>query len=185
VEPFWTSIQDSSLRQGDYLPKCLVPVFNEITESSETIHEALTKEYDLIIVTQSCDLENKKVQLVATCPIYLLEKFKEANSHFKESRKDFKWENYLNQVLKGRIEGLHLLASPEAPADNQKALLVDFREIYGLPHTYLEKRAKDIEDIGTRWRLKSPFLEHFSQAFARFFMRVGLPSSIPPFRNSG
>ena len=27
-----------------------------------------------------------------------------------------------------------------------------------------------------------PFLEHFSQAFARFFMRVGLPSSISPHR---
>ena len=26
------------------------------------------------------------------------------------------------------------------------------------------------------------FLEHFSQAFARFFMRVGLPSTIPEFR---
>jgi len=29
--------------------------------------------------------------------------------------------------------------------------------------------------------LRSPYLEHFSQAFARFFMRVGLPTAIPPF----
>jgi hypothetical protein len=36
--------------------------------------------------------------------------------------------------------------------------------------------------LGPRWRLRSPFLEHFSQAFARFFMRVGLPSSIPEFK---
>jgi hypothetical protein len=28
---------------------------------------------------------------------------------------------------------------------------------------------------------RSPYLEHFSQAFARFFMRVGLPSTIPGF----
>jgi len=27
VEPFWTEINESSLRQGDYLPGCLVPVF--------------------------------------------------------------------------------------------------------------------------------------------------------------
>ena len=35
---------------------------------------------------------------------------------------------------------------------------------------------------GLRWRLQSPFREHFSQAFARFFMRVGLPAAIPPFK---
>lgn len=32
-----------------------------------------------------------------------------------------------------------------------------------------------------RWRLRSPFLEHFSQAFALFFMRVGLPFGIPKY----
>jgi hypothetical protein len=46
-------------------------------------------------------------------------------------------------------------------------------------HEWLELRA-----IGGRlgWRLQSPYLEHFSQAFARFFMRVGLPSAVPPFK---
>ena len=58
-------------------------------------------------------------------------------------------------------------------------LVVDFREIFSLPIDYLKDHAVR---LGPRWRLKSPFLEHFSQAFARFFMRVGLPSSIPEFR---
>jgi hypothetical protein len=56
--------------------------------------------------------------------------------------------------------------------------MVDFREIYSLPFDYLVSRAAQ---LGPRWRLRSPYLEHFSQAFARFFMRVGLPSTIPPF----
>jgi hypothetical protein len=81
-------------------------------------------------------------------------------------------------VLKGRVEGLHLLASPVNPADNRGALVVDFREIYSLPFDYLMGLAAQ---RGPRWRLRSPYLEHFSQAFARFFMRVGLPSTIPPF----
>jgi hypothetical protein len=58
-------------------------------------------------------------------------------------------------------------------------LIVDFRQIFSLPFEYLTTRA---EELGDRWRLDSPFLEHFSQAFARFFMRVGLPSAIPPFK---
>lgn len=80
--------------------------------------------------------------------------------------------------MKGRTEGLHLLASPENPENNREALVVDLRQIYTLPYEYLLKHATD---LGSRWRLKSPYLEHFSQAFARLFMRVGLPSSIPPF----
>ncbi len=59
------------------------------------------------------------------------------------------------------------------------ALVVDFREIYSLPFELLTLQAEAAEK---RWRLKSPYLEHFSQAFARFFMRVGLPSAIPPFK---
>jgi hypothetical protein len=50
-------------------------------------------------------------------------------------------------VLKGRIAGLHLLASPIDPADNGKALVVDFREIYSLPHDYLARRVGDLETV--------------------------------------
>lgn len=79
---------------------------------------------------------------------------------------------------RGRIEGLHLLASPINPGNNREALVVDFRQIYSLPYEYILKHATE---LGSRCRLKSPYLEHFSQAFAKLFMRVGLPSSIPPF----
>jgi hypothetical protein len=98
-------INETTLRQGDYLPQCLVPEFG--------------------------------ADLAA------------AGTH---------------------IEGLHLLASPTEPANNRGALVVDFREIYSLPFDDLVSRAPQ---FGPRWRL--PYLEHFSQAFARFFMRVGLP----------
>ena len=35
---------------------------------------------------------------------------------------------------------------------------------------------------GPRLRLNPPYREHLAQAFARFFMRVGLPVDIPPSR---
>jgi len=58
--------------------------------------------------------------------------------------------------------------------------VVNFREIVNLPVVYLRQHATG---LGDRYRLQSPFLEHFSQAFARFFMRVGLPSAVPPIPN--
>jgi hypothetical protein len=170
VEPFWVEINETTLHQGDYLPRCLVPTFGVNLGGPET-QEVVTDEYDLIIVTQSCDLEQRKVRLVAACPIYSLPQFEAVNPAFG---KKGRW----NEVLKGRVEGLHLLASPIHPENNRDARVVDFREIYSLPFDYLVAHAGK---VGLRWRLRPPFLEHFSQAFARFFMRVGLPSTIPAF----
>jgi hypothetical protein len=172
VESFWDRVEERGLRQGDYLPGCSIPVFGSSFTATDDPQEVRADRGDLIVVTQSCDLEQHKVRLVATCPIFPLAEFETVNPAF--ARKG-RW----NEVLKGRVEGLHLLASPTIPEDNRQALVVDFREIYSLPHDYLVEYASR---LGPRWRLRPPFLEHFSQAFARFFMRVGLPSTIPEFR---
>ena len=76
-------------------------------------------EFDLIVVTQSCDLEQIKVRLVAMCPIFPVTAFETINPAF--TRKG-RW----NEVLKGRVEGLHLLASPTEPANNRAALVATF-----------------------------------------------------------
>lgn len=170
VDPFWEMVNESGLRQGDLLPHCLVPIF-DVDMASNGPHTITADEFDLVILTQSCDLAQGKSRLVAACPIFSVLEFESVNPAF--ARKG-RW----NDVLKGRVEGLHLLASPVEPANNREAHVVDFREIYSLPFAYLVERAAR---LGLRWRLRSPYLEHFSQAFARFYMRVGLPSSIPPF----
>ena len=171
---FWTKVTGNSLAQGDLLTDCLVPQFGaDFGTAREGATETLgVNESNLIVVTQSCDLENGKVALVALCPTHTLDEFAGANSRYKNQRQ---WD----EVRKGRVEGLHMLGSPSNPDDNSSALVVDFGQIFSLPPSYLEKRA---EILGERLRLDSPFLEHFSQAFARYFMRVGLPSQIPAFK---
>ena len=126
IEPFLTQISEPNLRQGDLLPRCLVPVPAADFATEHGSREGTAIEYDLIVLTQSCDLEQRKVRLVAACPIFTLAEFEAVNPAF--ARKG-RW----NEVLKGRVEGLHLLASPTAPDDNRQALVVDFREIYRLP----------------------------------------------------
>lgn len=169
MESFWEQIAGPDLRQGDYLLDCPVALLTPAPNAEE---EVSVVTYDLIVMTQSCDLENAKAGFVALCPIFRLPEYEGANPRF--TRKG-EWEN----VRKGRVEGLYLLSSPDRPESNQEARVVDFREIYSLPFDFLSRHA---EEQGQRWRLRSPYLEHFSQAFARFFMRVGLPSSIPPFK---
>lgn len=169
MESFWEQVTGADLSQGDYLLNCPVATLSPLPNAEQDVAVA---EYDLIVMTQSCDLENAKAGFVALCPIFSLDEFEQANPKF--TRKG-EWEN----VRKGRIEGLHLLSSPTNPVNNRDARVVDFREIYSLPFDFLSKHS---EKHGQRWRLRSPYLEHFSQAFARFFMRVGLPSSISPFK---
>jgi hypothetical protein len=168
---FWIQIESDLLAQGDLLSDCFVPVYSPDFGTTGVIEDVPVATSRLIVVTQSCDLENRKVPLVALCPIHTLPEFEADNPNFKKKV----WE----EVRLGRREGLYLLPSPIQPQNNREAFVVDSRHIISLPVEYLARHAGG---LGARWRLQSPYLEHFSQAFARFFMRVGLPSAIPQYK---
>lgn len=167
---WWSATRGSQLAQGDLLPDCILPVFT--SGQSGLVDNEQLRVARLIVMTQSCDLQNQKADFVALCTVHALPEFEAVNSSFT---KKWAWES----VRKGRGEGLHLLASPERPDDNRAALVVDFGLIVSLPIEYLSAHAAGLDG---RWRLASPFLEHYSQAFARFFMRVGLPGELEPYK---
>ena len=179
MEPFWTSVREATLQQGDLLPGCWIPEYPaDFAEQTDETRIIQADQADLIVITQTCDLEHGKVSLIALCPVWSIAAFEEAQASQGRGKSGKAWQDYWNNVRKGRSPTLHLLASPTAPTSARAALLVDFRAIYSLPFGYLSRHAGQ---LGDRWRLRSPFLEHFSQAFARSFMRVGLPSSVPEF----
>ncbi len=169
---FWTTCQGGKLEQGDYLPGCWIPVVGTDFDPSAAEPLISVGQGNLIIVTQSCDLANEKIQLAALCPLADLATWEQLNPDY--ARRGF-WEN----VRQGRREGLHMLSSFANAADCRNSLVADFRQIFSLPLPYLRKHSSS---LGSRWRLQSPYREHFSQAFARFFMRVGLPTAIPAFK---
>ena len=69
AESFWDKVNEPTLRQGDYLPDCHVPIFRDPTVTQKP-QEVPIDIFDLIVLTQSCDLEQGKVRLVAMCPIF-------------------------------------------------------------------------------------------------------------------
>ncbi len=71
-----------------------------------------------------------------------------------------------------------MLAPCELPHFESEVRVVDFRRVYSLPLDYFRTFAAGMEE---RVRLLPPYREHLAQAFARFFMRVGLPIDIAPF----
>ncbi len=60
----------------------------------------------------------------------------------------------------------------ELPNHEFERQIIDFRTIYTLPKDFVLAFSGK---LGKRVRLLSPYKEHLSQAFARYFMRVGLP----------
>jgi hypothetical protein len=78
-----------------------------------------------------------------------------------------------------RVLAFHLLNEYTSETIDFPLSVVEFHRLYTLPKEYLQSVAS-----GTplRLRLLPPYREHLSQAFARYFMRVGLPIDIPKER---
>lgn len=170
INEVWHQHSGSDLQQGDVLERCQVLVLSR-DFAIETEGEVGIETRRLIVVTQSCDLANGKAPYVALSVVYSLSELEQSDSKY---RKRGFWES----VRRNKVEGLYMLPSVNDPTVNREAFVVDFRMIISLPIGYLSRHA---DGLGGRPRLQSPYVEHFSQSFARFFMRVGLPSQIPEF----
>jgi hypothetical protein len=163
----WGSTKGKVLNQGDFLPKIQIPsVTNSFPKEDESGGVPVPViDADVIVVSQSCDLELHKVPYVVVAQIFAVSQFEQVNPAYKK-------KGLWKEVANGRMEALHLLASPIHPEDSQQCYVVDFRLIASLPIGFVENFA---EACGDRWRLQPPYLESLSQAFGRFFMRVALP----------
>ena len=165
----WEKINGRILNQGDVLLDISLPAVREDFPAEEDGRVPLkVGSGDIIIVSQSCDLEQRKVPFVVVAQISSLKEFEEANPDYKAKGK---WK----PIAQGRIEALHMLHGFREEFARE-CLIVDFRFISSLPFEYVERFA---ERSGERWRLQSPYLEGLSQAFGRFFMRVALPKNLP------
>jgi hypothetical protein len=169
--PWYEIVEGDSLLQGDFINQCpIVLPPSTIELGKKVIAEVI--EYDVIIISQSCDLEQKKLELVLVCPIWSLAEFENKNPSFKSGKMK-------ESLRRGYLPGYHLLNKCEIDGFQTDYLVVDFRSVYSVPFDFIVGLAKR---RGKRLRLLPPYREHLSQAFARFFMRVGLPVDIPPFK---
>jgi len=159
---------DEALMQGDFIKRC--PVVIPPSEISDNM-EVKIMEYDVVIMSQSCDLVQRKLDLVLVCPIWSLSEFEKRSDFFKSKKGK-------EALRRGNVPGYHLLNKCEIKGFETEYLVVDFRSVYSVPFDFLLEL---VQKRGRRIRLLPPYREHLSQAFARFFMRVGLPVDIPPF----
>jgi len=163
---------DEDLLQGDFIQECPVIIPPSEISDETKVHESRVISYNVIIMSQSCDLVQRKIDLVLVCPIWPLSEFEKKSEFFKSSKGK-------EALRKGNVPGYHLLNKCEIGGFKTDYLIVDFRAVYSVDCDFIFHLAKE---RGKRLRLLPPYREHLSQAFARFFMRVGLPVNIPPFK---
>jgi hypothetical protein len=168
--PWYTAAVGDVLEQGDILlgcPRLIVPA----AAISDPIAAKIEVEtVDAIVLTQSCDLAVRadgrcEAPDVMLCPVV---QKKDLATH-RLFQHDDRWD----EVRKGRQPYFHVLN-----ACTLDFMLVDFHHLYTLNTEVVRRFAAE---HGARPRLAPPYREHLSQAFARLFMRVGLPTDIPPF----
>jgi hypothetical protein len=130
------------------------------------------EERNLILLSQTCDLVKgrEKVSDIICCPIWDLDQFKSGHLATPKGREE---------VRRGILPAYHMLAACQLAGFERQTRLVDLRQLFALPLLIARREALNRNQ---RLRLLPPYREHLAQAFARFFMRVGLPIDIPPFK---
>ncbi|MDP3313578.1 hypothetical protein [Lutibacter sp.] len=162
---------NENIEQGDLIPDCPIVIPpSEIAEGKEP--DISIELIDSIILSQSCDLVNDKINIVLVCPFYDLKIFLENLPEDQKSKRAQR--KNIENLKKGFLPGYHLLNKSEENFINDY-LVVDFRNVYGIQIDSLKTIANS---KASRIRLLPPYREHLSQSFARYFMRVGLPQDI-------
>jgi hypothetical protein len=166
-------IATEELQQGDLFPNCPI-VLTPTNLSPQVNSESLTpivaqvRVYNVIVMSQSCDLVQRKLDLVLVCPYWSLTELEAMDARFKPPKMK-------EEVRRGNVPAYHMLAACDLEGFEHEIQIVDFRTVFSVPFDFLIELTCQRPK---RLRLRSPYREHLSQAFARFFMRVGLPQDI-------
>lgn len=179
-------VHGEELQQGDILTVCPVPILpshyppdsGNFTSQAPLVVEGVLETRNVIILSQSCDLINKKLASVIVAPFWPVEQLPDLtdNERLKSEPKNLR--SLCNFIREGNSPRFHMLDACGIEIHIQEVSVVDFAAVYTVPFGFLETFAGY---SGSRLRLLSPYTEHLSQAFARFIMRVGLPSPIAKF----
>ncbi len=189
MDEVWYEVVDPAvpLTQGDLIFECPILSWESENLKSDIIDELEVLDgatsaisSDVIVMTQACDLEYNKVENAILCPHNSIEEYYEFWKTEMENRgqnpRTKAWNAHCDTICDGFVWNLSMLSGIKTGNLDLEVRIVDFHEIYSVPRKFLESLI--VQRGAPRFRLLPPYREHLSQAFARYFMRVGLPIPI-------
>jgi hypothetical protein len=157
--------QTDKLAQGSIVRNTWA--FEEHEDSTPDDPEVAERIIDAIVLTQSCDIGKDAQARLLVAEVQSYESVAERGNIFRSSK-------YRKELVEGLTISEFLLPPAENVLDDWS--LVNFRELYTVNRDRLS-RAESFTG------LDSPYREHLGQAFARFMMRVGLPTGLDEFKS--
>jgi len=158
-----------------------IDILDRIANKSADVAEVDFQRYNFIILSQSCDLEKDKIDMVLISPIVPLYTFIEKNKQSfptnvlsETQRKNM--VKALDRLVAGHFIGACILHECDLSELYSYPLVVEFERVQSTPLKFLSGFVERSE--GKRIQLQPPYRELLSQSFARFLMRVGLPEGI-------
>ena len=179
---------DAPLGQGDLLFDCPLLAWRDnppVAPQSAQLETSSFVEWRLrnvIVLTQACDLAHGKVKDVVLSPHFALSDYRLLWVNWMQSRNqtasEKAWKRMCEDVSDGYVWNLSFLDQCAQPEVATGVRVVDFHQVFTAPRRLIETQIASAAK--PRLRLRSPYVEFLSQAFARYFMRVGLPQPITP-----
>lgn len=166
----WYTLLDENevITQGELVKDCSVIIPpKKLKQKRYTLDGKI---YDVIVMSQTCDIEHSKIDYILVCPYHTLSSLEEFTIFRDPIGKEV--------LRRGNVNGYHLLNKCEISGLETDFLVVNFTKVFSVYKDFL---INVIKSQDKRNCLVSPYREQLSQAFARYFMRIGLPKDIPPF----
>jgi hypothetical protein len=178
--PWYKIVEESEeLEQGDFIDDfpVIVPTYipNKTEDDKPVLHpKGVEKRYNLVVVSQSCDLDNGKLEHVLLCPRVTYSQYIASNVHYGSKA----ITKGLEDIKAGRKHKYCMLNKSDLPDFLSEIQLVELGTVFSVPHAVFKQMVKPYEK---RLRLLSPYKEKLAQAFAYYYMRVALPIDIEEF----
>lgn len=182
------AVGNEELEQGDFIDNCnvLIPAYTPVeievaVPANQQTFEAngINEIRDVIIISQSCDLENKKIDCVHLCPMISCNEFVENVKISSPNSNTKTILRVMNDIRIGRMPRYYMLNACDLDGFKKEIQVVDLGTSYSIPRDVMKQM---VASQGNRLRLLSPYKEQLAQAFAYFYMRVALPSPIDEFK---
>lgn len=165
---WYAVINGAELEQGDFIFNLEVPA---IVEEGKDEVPMIMKRYDVIVMTQSCDIPKKVIDKIVVCPVYDIKDIATDYPQFED-------DNYLEELRRGQDYKFHLLNKCELPEFKSDYKVVQFeRPLTKEKNAILEL----LQSAGKHLRLLPPYREEMAQRFGLYFSRVAKPIDIPQF----
>jgi len=152
------------LMQGDLIEDCPLVGLN-LASLPLDLNDPATKWWParVIILTQTCDLAQGKVDSVLVAPVHDAQQLVAAGV--------LKGTVVRDQLRRHLVFGWYFLPAAMAPVHLLESL-IDLRDVHSVPRVVLQQLIGSGKRLAS---LMSPYREHLAQHFAVTYMRVALP----------